>query len=282
MIVDIHTHIFPKTMREERQAFFGDEPAFKLLYESPKSRLVGVEDLIAVMDAQGVDRAVTFCFPWRTPDYFKAGNDYVLEAVARYTDRLIGFCCLDVTRPGAAAEVERCLRSGLAGIGELAFYCDDMGCACADSLEPIMALARSYSCPVMIHTNEPVGHLYPGKTPNTLAQIYALVGRYPHNRLILAHWGGGLFFYNLLKKEVRQTLANVWFDTAASPFLYQPDIYARAVELAGADKVLWGTDFPLLAPQRYFKEMQQAGLPRAEMDAVLGGNAAILLNLKEK
>ena len=280
MILDIHTHIFPRSVRDNRRVYFANEPAFELLYQSPKARLVGAGDLIATMDAQGVDHAVTFCFPWRTPDYFKAGNDYVLEAVSRYPGRLTGFCCLDVSHAGAAAEVERCLAAGMAGVGELAFYCSDLDCACTDSLEPIMALGRQYECPIMIHTNEPVGHEYPGKTSNTLAQIYAMIRRYPRNRIILAHWGGGLFFFNLLKKEVRESLANVWFDTAASPFLYQPEIYSRAIELAGLDKVLWGSDFPLLPPQRYFKEMQQAGMTGEQFDAVSGGNAACLLNIK--
>ena len=96
----------------------------------------------------------------------------------------------------------------------------------------------------MIHTNEPVGHSYPGKTPNTLAQIYAMIKQFPHNRIILAHWGGGIFLYTLLKKEVRQTLDHVWFDTAASPFLYHPQIYQQAIALAGEDKILLGNRFP--------------------------------------
>jgi len=41
-------------------------------------------------------------------------------------------------------------------------------------------------------------------------------------------------------------LANVWFDTAASPYLYRSDIYRLAAELAGEEKVLFGTDYPLL------------------------------------
>ena len=74
-------------------------------------------------------------------------------------------------------------------------------------------------------TNEPVGHAYPGKTPNTLAQIYRMVKRFPANTIVLAHWGGGLFFFNLLRKEVKEQLRNVYFDTAASPFLYDPAVY---------------------------------------------------------
>ena len=130
-----------------------------------------------------------------------------------------------------------------------------------------------------MHTNEPVGHLYPGKTPNTLKQIYSLITRFPENKIVLAHWGGGIFFFNLLKKEVGEHLKNVYFDTAASPFLYDPAIYKYAAEIAGLDKILFGSDFPLLKPARYFKEFENIGLTRAQIDAISGRNAAKLLKL---
>jgi predicted TIM-barrel fold metal-dependent hydrolase len=279
MIIDIHTHAFPMSIRNERERFFTGEPAFRLLYESPKSLLVGATDTKAMMDEQGVDKSVIFGFPWQSIETCRINNDYILEAASRNPDRLIGFCCVDPLHPEAAAEVERCLKAGLKGVGELAFYTSGIDKLCLSSLDPIMALARRFNCPVMLHTNEPVGHQYPGKSPNTLLQIYTLVQRFEHNRIILAHWGGGIFFYTLLKKEVRETLANVWFDTAASPFLYQPQIYAQAIALAGEDKVLFGTDFPLLKPQRYFKEMEQAGLSGSQKTAVCGANAVKILGI---
>lgn len=279
MIIDIHTHAFPRIVRRTRQRFFHDEPAFELLYASPKARLAGASETIAMMDAQGVDKSVIFGFPWRSTDTFKRHNDYILEAVARYPDRLIGFCCMDPMHRDAPAEVERCLQAGMSGVGELAFYASGLDEASLESLDPIMALAKSFDRPVMLHTNEPVGHRYPGKCPNTLAQISALVRRFSQNRIILAHWGGGLFFYALLKKQMREELANVWFDTAASPYLYRSDIYRLALEIAGTDKILLGTDFPLLEPQRYFKEMDQAGLTAEQRKTICGGNAAGLLGL---
>lgn len=279
MIIDIHTHAFPKAVRNARENFFENEPTFKLLYDSPKSRLVGADDIVAVMDEQGVDKSVIFGFPWCTGDYFKRNNDYILEAAARHPDRLIGFCCLDVMHPEAVDEVQRCLEAGLSGVGELAFYASGIDELCLAALDPIMETARRFDRPVMVHTNEPVGHDYPGKTPNTLIQIYSLIRRFADNRLILAHWGGGIFFYAMLKKEVRDALANVWFDTAASPFLYQPDIYQQAISLAGLGKVLFGTDYPLIQPKRYFREMDQAGLSEAEKKAISGDNALKVLKL---
>ena len=279
MIIDVHTHAFPHAIRQSREDFFDNEPAFRLLYDTPHARLVGGDETIAMMDAQGVDKSVIFGFPWRHAEIFKRHNDYILETVGRFPDRLIGLCCLDPLHPEASREVRRCLAAGLSGVGELAFYGSGLEQQCLDKLEPIMALALDYDLPVMIHTNEPVGHTYPGKTPNTLAQIYGLVRRHRRNRIILAHWGGGIFFYTLLKKEVRHALANVWFDTAASPYLYQPEIYQQAVTLAGREKILFGSDYPLIQPARYFKEMARAGLTPDQRASICGRNAARLFKL---
>ncbi len=276
-IIDFHTHLFPASIRTARERFFDGEPAFRLLYESPKSRLAGIDDLIAAMDEDGVDRSVVFGFPWRHLETARMNNDYILEAVARYPKRLAGLCCLDPAAEGAAVEVERCLNGGLAGIGELAFYTGGIEASDLDHLTEPMALCRERRGLALIHTNEPVGHLYPGKTPNTLSQIYDLVGRFPDNKIVLAHWGGGLFFYSLLKKEVRQRLANVWFDTAASPYLYDPRIWTAARDTIGVDKILFGTDFPLLRAPRYLKEIESSGLSADQRARVLGANAAELL-----
>ncbi|MDL2275134.1 amidohydrolase family protein [Desulfosarcina sp. OttesenSCG-928-G10] len=282
MIIDFHVHTFPAEIRDHRERFLESEPEFKILYENPASRLVSAENIIAMMDDQGVDVSVVFGFPWRSIDTCRLNNDYVIDMVKQYPDRLRGFCCVDTLNPGAAAEVERCLDAGLDGVGELAFYGSGIDDQCQDSLAPIMELCRQRDVPVLLHTNEEVGHVYPGKTPNTMGQIYATVSRFPDNTIVLAHWGGGIFFYQLLKKAVREVLKNVYYDIAASPFLYQNQIYAHARELAGMDNILFGTDYPLLKPDRYLKEMREGGVTPDERDQICWKNAARLLKLDEQ
>ena len=279
MIIDFHTHIFSKKIRQNREKHFLSEPAFKLLYRPSKSKLVGVSELIRLMDEQSVDQSVVFGFPWKNSDIFKEENDYILDAVKRYPDRLIGLCCLDPFNKFAVNEVIRCLDQGLSGIGELAFYESGIDETVLDKLAPLLEICHEKDLPALIHTNEPVGHIYPGKTPNTLSQIYNLVKRFPENKIVLAHWGGGIFLYNILKKEVKESLKNVYFDTAASPFLYDPQIYRFAIKLAGKNRILFGSDFPLIEPVRYFKEMKKAGLSKSEMDSICGKNSATLLEL---
>lgn len=279
MIIDFHTHIFPAELRDNRTACFAEEAEFAMLYDSPKARMIGATELVSTMDDQGVDKAVVFGFPWKSAERFRRHNDYVAEALKRFPDRLIGFGCFDVYHRQALQEARRCLENGMAGIGELAFYHGGIEADCLELLAPIMALCRSRHLPVLIHTNEPVGHLYPGKSPNTLRQIYDLVRRFPDNTIVLGHWGGGIFFFTLLKKEVAASLKNVYFDTAASPFLYDTRIYAVAAQLAGSEKILFGSDYPLIPPSRYLEEFSKAGLTTEAIERICGRNAARLLGL---
>ena len=277
MIIDFHTHIFPKFLREKREDFFGGEPAFQMLYNSKKARLAGARELIQSMDDCGVSKSVIFGFPWENPETFKRHNDYILSAVARYPDRLVGLSCFSPLAKGIEGETERCLKEGLSGVGELAVYGDGLTSDVAAALQEVMALCRENKALFMLHTNEPVGHQYPGKTPNTLRQIYDFVKTYRKNRIILAHWGGGILFYALMKKEVKDVLQNVWFDTAASPYLYRSDMYRIAGEVVGFDKILFGSDYPLIGPERYFREMTTADISNRQVAQIKGLNAESLL-----
>ena len=166
---------------------------------------------------------------------------------------------------------------GLSGLGELAFYSTDLDVA---SLAPLCRLCAEADKPLLLHTNEPVGHRYPGKAPMTLASLYELIKTNPQTKLVLAHMAGGLFFYSLLKKEVSGVLERVWLDTAAAPFLYRPRAYGLCAELLGANKLLLGTDYPLLRAPRYIKELghPDAGLNPAELELIMGRAARELIS----
>ena len=139
MIIDAHTHIFPKKIRKNREKYFPDEPAFKKLYQSPKSRLIGAREMLASMDDSQVDKAVVFGFPWKDSLHFKQHNDYISEVVNRYPQRFIGLGCFDAFSKGVAEEARRCLqKGGLSGIGELAFYQTGIENSSLSRLEPVM------------------------------------------------------------------------------------------------------------------------------------------------
>ncbi len=96
--------------------------------------------------------------------------------------------------------------------------------------------------------------------------------------IVCAHWGGGLPFYALMP-EVEKAFKNVYFDSAASPFLYNPRIYEQMAGLTGEDKILFGSDYPLLEQSRIIKEILIQNLPEQVKMKILGENARKLLGI---
>ncbi|MCX7821817.1 MAG: amidohydrolase family protein [Syntrophobacterales bacterium] len=278
MIIDVHTHIFPEKVITNRQKYY-NEPAFFLLYGHPKAKMARGEEIISAMDEAGIDRSVVFGFPWSSHETTMMHNDYVLEWAGKYPHRLIPLACVLPTEDWAVREVERCLKSGSKGVGEIAIYgaCDSQ--RVLEIYSQIAELVKSYNGVMLVHANEPIGHSYPGKAPQGLDFYYEIVKRAQNIPLILAHWAGGLFFYALLKREVPELFRSLFVDTAASPFLYTPKIYRVAIEILGVEKILFGSDYPLLELERYRKEMRAAGLSEEEQNMIEGGNAAKILGM---
>jgi predicted TIM-barrel fold metal-dependent hydrolase len=279
MIIDCHTHILPEEVRKNRLRYCQNDAAFREIYGDEKAQMIGPEPLIVEMDERGVDIAVVCGFPWQDPDRCAMGNDAILEAVQRFPDRLIGFGSVYPDKPDQALkEIDRCVAGGLRGIGELGFYTRSMTDQDIALLKPICTHIRDLGIPLLLHTNETVGHTYPGKGETDLREVYRFVSSFSDMILILAHWGGGLVFYEIMPSVARVT-QRVYYDTAASPFLYRKDIYRVALDIVGPDRLVFGSDYPLLSPARYFREMREAGLDQMSMDKVLGGNMKRLLAL---
>jgi predicted TIM-barrel fold metal-dependent hydrolase len=281
MVIDFHTHVFPGFFRRQRERFFSGEPGYKALYGQTEARLAGVNDLLKSMDDEEVERSVIFGFPWENPEYYRRHNDYIIEAAQTHPKRLTGFCCFSPLSKGGPEEAERCLKAGLDGVGELALYSPGSLFESKNPLREVVAVCSRLDAPLVLHTSEPVGHEYPGKVPMEPRELYAFIKACPSNRIVLAHWGGGLFLYALMIKEVKEVFQNVWFDTAASPYLYSPEIYRIAGEIIGFEKILFGSDYPLLRPQRYLKEMSSIGLSHRSIRQMTRLNAQQLLGLTD-
>jgi len=277
MIIDCHTHIFPEGVRKGRETFCKKDDGFSSIYRDSKSKMVGVEDLIASMDESGVDRSVICGFPWSQPDLCSIQNQYLMASASRYPNRLIVFVSLVFSNPDwSGEELDRALNGGALGVGEIAFYQDEMTSRDVHSMKPILTQMEKQGVPLLLHTNETIGHSYPGKGRTPLDRFYELIVSFPKLPIILAHWGGGLPFYELMP-EVAKSMANVYYDTAASPFLYSGRIYAAARDMVGVDKIFFGTDYPLISPRRYFKELEASSLSKQDREKILGLNFARLI-----
>ena len=105
-----------------------------------------------------------------------------------------------------------------------------------------------------------------------MVEAAEFAARHPELTIIYAHWGGGLLFYELMP-EMRKQLQKVYYDTAAGPFLYEKNIYRVTREIGILDKILLGSDYPLITQRRYMRELRESGLDPAEIEMICGKNA---------
>jgi len=278
MIIDFHTHVFPTRMRDRREEYSGRDPLFQRLYSNSKFKIADCDDLIDRMDQDGIDRSVLLNANWTSPEVCRETNDYIMESVSRYAGRLAGFCSLPPGNIDASvAELERCIRGGIRGVGEMRPDFHGLVRGDEDTLDPVFDIMMRNRLMLMVHASEPVGHQYVGKEKITPDILERLIARFPEMTIICAHWGGGLPFYALMP-EVAQALKNVYFDSSASPYLYKPEIFRHVADIAGADRILFGSDYPLIPPSRVLNQLRSLNLDADVEDMILSGNALRLLS----
>ncbi|MDP2719752.1 MAG: amidohydrolase family protein [Dehalococcoidia bacterium] len=278
-IIDFHTHIFPPGIKKDRDTYVKRDALFAELYSNPKAGILTAEELIEAMDSAGVSRAVALNINWLTMDLCRETNDYIMDAIARYPTRLTGFGAVTLS-PGEAAlkEIERCVKGGIRGLGELRPTWKMLKNENLKLLDDMSHLVAGHNLTILFHASEPVGHLYPGKGNATPGLLYPVISRYPGITFVCAHWGGGLPFYELMP-EVSTALKNTFFDTAATRFLYKKEIFQHVAALLGEGKILFGTDYPVISFEKLISEIKGLNLPPPAMESIFHGNAEKLLGI---
>lgn len=282
MIIDFHTHVFPPDVKKHRSNYIERDPCFAILYSDPKAKIATADELIASMDEAGVDISVILNIGWTTHELCVETNDYIIDAVSRYPRRLVGFGAVQPNSPKAAvAEIERCAKAGIRGVGEMRPDIQLFDLSDEMVMAPLAEVLKEHRLVLLLHASEPIGHDYPGKGIMTPGILYPFITSFPDLTIVCAHWGGGLPFYALMP-EVKKAIDNVYFDSAASSFLYTPQVYNQVIQLVGADKVLFGSDYPLLTQRRLLNEIETLDLTEETKNLVLAGNALRLLGIEGK
>jgi len=275
MKIDCHVHVTPPDIIESWEKIAEKEPYFSLISNSKVNKFAAAEDIVAVLEKDNFDKAVVFGFGFRDIGLCRYVNDYVIEKVKEYPEKLIGFA---VAPPGCGdtcAEIERCYGAGLKGVGEL--FPEGQGIDLANETA-ISGVCKELNIPLLLHANENVGHYYPGKTGVPLQDIEKFVLNNPDLKIILAHFGGGIFIYETMK-EIKAGFRNVYYDTAVAPYLFDTRIYNVIKALGICEKLLFGSDFPILPPSRYFKSLDASSLNDEEKKLILGLNARDLFGI---
>lgn len=302
-IIDSHVHLYPPELNRDPAGWAAahGEPHWAVLCTRARKDGRAVQafpdagELLRAMDAAGVARAVLQGWYWEREESCAWQNRFYEECVRAHPDRL-GACATLHPRAGAAAVrdvVRRAADAGFAGLGELSPHSQRvMGDGAAvEALESAFAMAGEAGLAVCLHVTETAGGAggrnYPGKIETPLDDFVRWARDFPRTRFVLAHWGARLPL-DPARGGAARALGNLFYDAAASPLTYgaraSAGIWREMAGAAGADRVLFGTDYPLiLYPKEtatatasmalLLDEARGSGLSAGELAGVLGGNA---------
>lgn len=270
MVIDAHIHLYAEEVTRDPRAWAVKmrEPHWQSCVVPEQGKSVqgwsSVKQLLLDMDASGVDQAVLLGWYWENHETCVAHNRFYAECIAQHPDRLHAFATVNpLAGKTALDEVDWAVEHGFVGLGEFLPQVQGYDLRHEAWLR-VVERAVKLALPINLHVTETVGHEYVGRVETPLADYVWLAKEYPEAKLILAHWGGLLPFYEL-NPTVRKALKNVYYDMAASPLLYDKRIYEAVLAAVSPQKIIFGTDYPLLLqPKRLRKPSFQPILEQIE------------------
>jgi predicted TIM-barrel fold metal-dependent hydrolase len=282
-IIDAHVHLYPPEVNRDpaawaaahRENHWAELCTRRRKNGQPVQGFPSVDQLLRDMDAAGVGKAVLLGWYWENHATCVEHNNCYASCLKVHPARFAAFATVHpAAGESALDEVRRARDAGFSGLGELSPHSQHV--SLSDPLwRKIMTLAGELKMPVNLHVTDPESKPYPGRVETPLADFVALAREFPGTKFILAHWGGGLAF-----DAEASALPNVYYDTAASPLLYGPDVWAKAPP----GRVFFGSDYPLVLYPKTGPAAEFAGIIAEARSAganaaLLGGNAGRLLGL---
>lgn len=261
MIVDAHCHVWPDHIAA---AVLGSRPA----------GLAAVHDgtvagLRRVLDDAGVDRALTL------------GVATVAKNVDR-TNEFVGgldrdrFVPFGTVHPELSTEdnLASLRRHGIAGV-KLHPLFQDLTLDDPRVLEIAAGLVEA-GLPVITHAG--AGGDAAGSDRGSPRRLRALLDRVPELTVIACHFGG---YHRLAEAREQVVGSRAYLETSWPPRLAEvaPERLREVIAAHGADRVVFGSDWPMADPAREIAAIRGLGLPAADVDAILGGTLARLLGL---
>ncbi len=289
-IFDSHTHAFPRDAIESPSdwALKHRENHWKALV-APEGGAVSLqgwvhrEEFIEQMDREGIEGAVLLGWYWENPESCQIQNSEMARWIASSPSQFRAMASVHPRGPRPDDLVRWAVENDFSGFGEL--LPSLQGTTLRDRFWDDLA-NRSVEADLLFnfHVTEPVGRPHPGRIATPFEDLEYFVSRHPDLKIILSHWGGGLFLHEL-NPYIRKLFRNVYYDCSASPLLYDPQIFKNALQVLGPEKVLFGSDYPLrLYPRkdtnpgwiRFLQEIEGVSLERSDLSAIFSANAAKL------
>lgn len=258
-IIDIHTHAWPQKVAQKARENL--EGLFKVQFQAEPT----IETLLRYMDKNKIDTSV-ICAVATKPEQVPSINDWCFEI---RSERLKVFCALHPEYRGWAEELRRVKEKG-DGIKFQPefqnFYVDD------EKVFPLYEEMQKLGLTVLFHCGEELsGTMLIRSSPSRLIKVRK---SFPRLKIIAGHFGGFKLW-----DEVEKYLLGEDIYLETSYFLsYLPKERVKKCILGHRpDRVLFGTDFPLIDQKDDIERLENLGLPKDLEERIFFRNAQELL-----
>lgn len=258
-LIDFHTHIYPEAIADKATQAVRD------FYEMDQGGVHGTAEFLLNRGKQGGIEEFVVLPVALNPKQVRKINQNIIDEVARHPE-FHGFGTVHAAMDNMEEELEFIEKSGLKGIkihpDTQLFNIDD------ERLYPMYSYIQG-RMPIIMHTGDP---RYDYSHPKRLLKVWE---QFPKLEVIGAHfggWGVQSMAWELLKDK------DCWVDLSSSrQFMSEEDFY-RFIDLYGADRVLYGSDFPLWDPKEEADYFMQMKLKDEEKEKIAYKNAERILN----
>ena len=259
-IIDIHTHIYPDKIAQKATDSVRD------FYQVEGSNMDGTVDLLLQEGTKaGISRFVVLPVS-NTPNRVRSINSFILEQTQHH-DCFVGFGTVHAAMENLSEEVDWILSNGLKGIkmhpDSQRFPIDDL------RLFP-MYDAIAGKLPVLLHMGDA---RYNYSHPVRLRRILSL---FPNLQVIAAHLGG-YSMYQTARELLYDT--DCVFDISSSLMFMEQQAAEHYIQDYGAERLAFGSDYPLWDPVTEVKRFQQLHLTDSQFEQIAHKTAERVLGL---
>lgn len=252
-VADIHAHIFPDKIAEKASGSIGS------FYDKPSNHTASLQVLKEQEALAGVSHFVG-CGSAVCASQVEHLNEFIAASAAA-TPNMVPFGSLFPTMEDWEPALEKMVALGIRGVKIHPDYqkvhIDDPGV-----IDMYRAIAAA-GLPVLFHMGDfRYDYSAPERLTNLIRQVPDLVA-------IAAHFGG---WQSWDRSRAHIQPENVFYDTSSSLMYIDKDRALDLMDTLGADRFVFGTDFPMWTPKEELERFLALGLDRSLEEKILFGN----------
>ena len=261
-IIDCHCHIYPSAIAERAvagiSAFYGTQHEYG-----------GEVDQLRELGARlQIDHHLVFSVA-TTPHQTRSINTFIANTAADSKGKMTGLGTVHPDSDTLEADIEEIIRLDLRGVklhaDIQAIAADDPRCM------KIYAICQERGLPVLIHAGD---HRYDYSNPERLVRV---LDAFPSLSVIGAHLGGWSVWDEALRRLPRHS--NFYVDSSSSLYALSEQRALEIIRAYGAERVLFGTDYPMWPVEKELKMFHALALTDGERELILHGNAERLFRI---